>query len=156
MSRITFPAPETAHPTPNGEPARPASALPSLSSAAATTSPRSSLPPTKDSAPQQHHGELKPLPYVGLHHGHQHGPAITKDGDHVGCLNAPNTPYDARYTRPHQVEGLAGRQDRSARCRLQARHRDGRPAGPRQKLHHEKDDAIPQLAAARYQNFQCW
>jgi 6-phosphofructo-2-kinase len=96
MSRITVPTPETAHPTSNGEHLRPASALPSLSSAAPTTSPRS-LPPTQDSAPQQHHGELKPRPYVGLH-SHQHGPTIAKDGVGAALTDtpAPSVPTSPR------------------------------------------------------------
>src|SRR6186713_1820864 len=65
MSRITLPGPEHALPRhlANGEHPRPASAQPTVPSAAATAR---SVPFSKDLAP---HADLKPLPQASTHHG---------------------------------------------------------------------------------------
>ncbi|KAJ4289537.1 6-phosphofructo-2-kinase [Kalmusia sp. IMI 367209] len=90
MSKLAFPAPDNA--ILDGEPPRPASALPALS-----TTTKSKPPPPRPNE----HGDLKPLPYVQAHHGPR--PAISKDG--VGAALS-DTPAPSQPGSPRMLAAM--------------------------------------------------
>ncbi|CBX93608.1 predicted protein [Plenodomus lingam JN3] len=160
MSKLAQPghdhAHEEAHAQDNAQAQAASSDRPSPSSSTPTSTPLLTAQPKSVQAikeSSQHHGQLKPLP-LNAHcpghlrhpqHGHHHQP-VGKDGLHH--IDAAPAPHHARHPRPHQIKGLARRQDCPARCRLQAGHRHGRPARARQILHHQEDGPLSELAAA--------
>lgn len=79
MSKLVFPPNNNANL--DGEPPRPASALPTLPS-----TDTSKPPPPKHAA---EHGELKPLPFVQAHHGPRPALAVSKDGVGAALSDTP-------------------------------------------------------------------